>query len=55
LTILPGGAYTNELEMLIPQPIVNQTLTFSMGFTPIGSQKTVWSNEVKLNIILSDK
>ena len=55
LTIPPGGAYTNELEMLIPQQISNQTLTFQMGFTPIGSEKAYWSDKVKLNIISADK
>jgi hypothetical protein len=53
--IPPSGGYTNELEMLIPEPISNQTLTFQMGFTPIGSEKTFWSTEVKLKIISSDK
>ncbi len=47
----PGGAYTNELEMLIPEPIFEKTLSFRMGFTPIGSQKTFWSDDVKLNIL----
>lgn len=53
--IPPGGVYTNELEMLIPQSISNQMLAFQMGFTPIGSEKTFWSNEVKLKIISSEK
>ncbi len=55
LTIPPGGAYTNELELLVPQPISDQTLTFQMGFTPIGSEKAYWSDKVKLNIISADK
>jgi hypothetical protein len=50
LTIPPGGAYTNELEMLIPQPVSEKTLSFRMGFTPIDSQQTFWSGEVKLNV-----
>ena len=50
LTIPPGGAYTNELEMLIPEPISEKTLSFRMGFTPIDSQQTFWSGEVKLNV-----
>jgi hypothetical protein len=60
----PGGAYTNELEMLIPEPISEKTLSFRMGFTPIDSKQTFpfpigqidskqtfWSNEVKLKIL----
>jgi hypothetical protein len=46
----PGGAYTNELDMLIPEPISEKTLSFRMGFTPIDSQQTFWSDEVKLNV-----
>jgi hypothetical protein len=48
-----GGAYTNELEMLIPAPISEKTLSFRMGFTPIDSQQTFWSDDVQLNIIPS--
>jgi hypothetical protein len=48
--IPPGGAYTNELEMFIPEPISEKTLSFRMGFTPIDSKKTFWSDEVKLNV-----
>jgi len=53
--IPPGGAYTNELEMLIPEPISEKTFSFRMGFTPIDSKQTFWSGEVKLNVIPSDK
>jgi hypothetical protein len=52
--IPPGGAYTNELEMLIPKPISLKTLSFRMGFTPIDSNETFWSDEVTLNILLPD-
>ncbi len=48
--IPPGGAYTNELEILIPEPISEKTLSFRMGFTPIDSKQTFWSGEVKLNV-----
>ena len=51
--IPPGGAYTNELEMLIPQPISEKTLSFRMGFTPIDSDRIFWSDDVQLNIIPS--
>ena len=50
-----GGAYTNELEMFISEPISENTLSFRMGFTPIDSKKTFWSNEVKLKILPPDK
>ena len=51
--IPPGGAYTNEFEMLISQPISKNLLSFRMGFTPIDSEETFWSDEIKLNIIAS--
>jgi len=53
--IPPGGAYTNQLDMLIPQPISENTLSFRMGFTSIGSTNTLWSNEVKLQILPLEK
>ena len=49
--IQPGGAYTNELEMLISE----KTLSFRMGFTPIDSDRTFWSDDVQLNVITLDK
>jgi hypothetical protein len=48
--ILPGGAYTNELEMLIPEPISKKTISFRMGFTPIDSEKTFWSDAVIIGV-----
>ncbi len=53
--IPPGGAYTNELEMLIPEPVSEKTLSFRMGFTPIDSEKTFWSDGVKIEILSTDK
>lgn len=38
--IPPGGAYTNESEMLIYDLIPDKELFFRMGFTPIGSKTT---------------
>lgn len=49
----PGGAYTNELDMLIPEPISEKTLLYRMGFTPIESKQTFWSDGVKLTILPS--
>jgi hypothetical protein len=53
--IPPGGAYTNELEMLIPKPVFQKMLSFRMGFTSIDSEKTYWSDEVKIKILLPEK
>jgi hypothetical protein len=49
--IPPGGAYTNQLDMFIPQPISEKTLSFRMGFISIGSTNTLWSDEVQLHIL----
>jgi hypothetical protein len=52
--IPPGGAYTNEARILIYDLIPDKELSFHMGFTPIGSGKTYWSDEVKLKILPPD-
>jgi hypothetical protein len=52
--IPPGGAYTNEASMGIYELISDKELSFRMGFTAIGSAKTLWSNEVKLYILPPD-
>ncbi|HEY3853381.1 MAG TPA: hypothetical protein VGO67_03190 [Verrucomicrobiae bacterium] len=36
--------------MLIPEPISETTLSFRMGFTPIDSRKTFWSDEVIIGV-----
>ncbi len=51
VTILPGGAYTNTLEMEIYNLIPQNRLSFRMGFTSIDGAKTLWSNKVKLHIL----
>src|SRR6266567_1986348 len=48
--IPPGGAYTNELEMFVPGPILENTLSFRMGFTPLDSGKTYWSKDVNISV-----
>lgn len=48
--IPPGGAYTNELEMLVLESLPQKWLAFRMGFTPIGSQTTFWSGAVMVKI-----
>jgi hypothetical protein len=52
VAIPPGGAYTNESAMLITEPISEKTFSFRMGFTPIDSKQTFWSDTVKINILL---
>ncbi len=52
--IPPGGAYTNAALMYIYDLIPDKELSFRMGFTSIGSAKTLWSNEVKLHILPPD-
>jgi len=54
ITIPSGGAYTNVLQMLIPEPVSRKSLTFCMGFTPIGSAKTFWSGAITLKILPPD-
>jgi hypothetical protein len=54
VTIPPGGAYTNKLQMYIYNLIPDKELSFRMGFTSIGSAKSLWSNEVKLRILPPD-
>jgi len=49
-----GGAYTNEASMLVYNLIPDKELSFRMGFTPMGSKETYWSNEVKLHILPPD-
>ncbi len=50
IDIVPGGAWTNELDMSVPEPISQDRLSFKMGFTPIGSPKTYWSDSVEIEI-----
>jgi hypothetical protein len=54
VTIPPGGAYTNTLQLLIYNLIPDKVLSFRMGFTSIGRANALWSNEVKLHILPPD-
>lgn len=54
VTIPPGGAYTNEMEMSVDPSFSGKTLSFRMGFTPIGSAKTFWSDYMTLKILPTD-
>jgi hypothetical protein len=52
--IPPGGAYTNKAQIFIYELTSDKELSFRMGFTPIGSKKTFWSDEIKLNLLPPD-
>ena len=57
--IAPGKAYTNQANLVVMepppvdsnQPQLKGWLSFRMGFTPIGSPRTFWSEEVALKVI----
>jgi hypothetical protein len=57
--IAPGRAYVKELKMVVMEsppadpkrPQFKDWISFRMGFTPIGSPKTIWSHEVALKVI----
>ncbi len=53
-TIPPGGAHTNQLQMVLNDPVPGRPLAFRMGFTSLGTRKTFWSNVVKLRILPPD-
>ena len=52
--IPPGGALTNQLQMLIRNVTPDKEVSFRMGFTSIGSGKTLWSDKVKLHVLPPD-
>ena len=54
LVIPAGSAITFDLKAYVSEP-VSRKFSFQMGFTPIGSKKTFWSNDVKLKILPSEK
>lgn len=49
--IPPGGAYTNQLEMLVLETAREGAVVFRMGFTPIDCTTTFWGDEVKLTVL----
>ena len=51
VAIPPGGAYTNQLEMLVLETARIGTTSFRMGFTPIDCATKYWSDEVQLIIL----
>jgi RNA polymerase sigma factor (sigma-70 family) len=46
----PGEAYEKTLPMLLVARQPQGKVTFKMGFTPIGSKQTFWSNEITLTV-----
>ena len=46
--LAPGEAYEKTLSMLLVGGKPQEKVTFKMGFTPMGSKQTYWSNEVSL-------
>ncbi len=52
--IPPGGSIKYDLKVYVPGPIgllPSKKLSFKMGFTPIGSQETFWSNKAMVNVV----
>lgn len=46
----PGEAYEKTLPMLVTVGEAQEKVSFKMGFTPIDSKQTYWSNEVTLQV-----
>ncbi len=46
----PGERYEKTLPMLLPTGKPLEKLSFKMGFTPIDSKETFWSNEVSVQV-----
>jgi hypothetical protein len=53
LKIPAGGAITFDLKVSVSE-LVSRKFSFQMGFTPIGSKETFWSDDVKLKILPHD-
>jgi hypothetical protein len=50
VNLAPKEAYTNTMNMLITGPHQIGKLSFRMGFTPLGSARAYWSEEVVFEI-----
>lgn len=48
MTLDPGEAYEKQLTMMVRGRKPPPELVFRMGFTPLGSNKTYWSEDVSL-------
>ncbi|MDB6027929.1 MAG: hypothetical protein JWM68_4152, partial [Verrucomicrobiales bacterium] len=50
VTLKPKEAYTNVLNMVVIDSTAKKTLSFRMGFTPIGVTNTLWSDAVTIEV-----
>ncbi len=50
----PGDAYEKTLQMILRAGEPKQEVPLKMGFTPLGSKRTYWSNEVMLHVNTAD-
>ena len=48
--LAPGEAYEKTLSMLLPDGMPQEKVSFKMGFTPLRSKQTFWSNKVTLQV-----
>ncbi len=55
IDLAPGGAYTNRMELLVPAPSANGKLSFRMGFTPIASTSTLWSDDIMIEVMPAEE
>src|SRR3954469_24042423 len=55
IDLAPGGAYTNRMELLVPAPTANGKLSFRMGFTPIESTSTLWSDDIMIEVMPAEE
>ena len=49
-TLQAGRAYEKKLSMRLASGKPGEKVTFRMGFTPVGSKRTVWGNEIVLQV-----
>ena len=50
-TLKPGQAYEKTLATLVMAGAPKDKVSFKMGFTPIDSKRTYWSNEVTVQLV----
>jgi hypothetical protein len=50
VTLAPGQAYEKALSLLVLAGAPGEKVSFRLGFTPIGSRRTYWSNEVTVQV-----
>ena len=52
--LTPGRPFESALSMILANGKPQEKVTFKMGFTPLGSKQTFWSNEVTLQVESED-